>query len=210
MDDALRALKAELYPIMKRANQRLYRLEQANLTSSHGYRAASRVTGRSDKPRFSIGGGTLEELQDERVRIQNFLDYQTSTVKGTRDLLGRYAEQMRVPYSRNAEQLVSNSSQFFRLSNRVREYVRNTPQARHISSDEVFLGISRAVNTGVVDLSNIDFDNFNITDEQMDVILGGSGAQTARRSLFDELDDVGGDWTYGSTITFDEYDPRDF
>ena len=135
MDDALRALKAELYPIMKRANQRLYRLEQANLTSSHGYRAASRVTGRSDKPRFSIGGGTLEELQDERVRIQNFLDYQTSTVKGTRDLLGRYAEQMRVPYSRNAEQLVANSSQFFRLSNRVREYVRNTPQARHISSD---------------------------------------------------------------------------
>lgn len=207
--DALEALKKELRPLIKKANQRLYRLEQAQLTSSHGYTAAQRVTGRSEKPRFGIVNKSLQELQDERQRVDNFLEYQSSTVTGTRELLQRYAEQMRVPYARDTEQLVDNSSRFFRLSNRVKQYIRNTSQSRHISSDEIFMGISRAVNNGEIDLQTLDFENFDLTEYQMEAILEGSGATTRTTSVFDDLDamdEVG----YDTAIRFDEYDPNDF
>jgi hypothetical protein len=159
-DPRVEALKQELKPLIKKANQRLLRLEQSNLTSSHGYRAAQEVTG-SDKPRFVTRDKSLEELQDDRQKMMNFIDYKSSTVTGTKKLLKNYAQQMRVPFQNNPERLVQESSKFFRLSKYVQEFIRNTTQERHISSDEVFMGISRAVDAGEVNLNDVDFEDFH-------------------------------------------------
>src|SRR6185437_10875129 len=110
-DPRLEALKQELKPLMKRANQRLLRLEQADLTSSHGYQAAQKVTG-AERPRFNVRDKTLEQLQDDKQRMLNFLDYKSSTITGTKQLLKDYAQQMRVPFQNDSERLVQESSKF--------------------------------------------------------------------------------------------------
>lgn len=207
-DPRIEALKNELRPMIKRANQRLLRLEQGGLTSSHGYQAAQDVTGRG-KPRFGIGGKSLEELQDIRRKARNFLDYKSSTVTGSKELLKSYAKQMRVPFSDDPERLVEESSKFFRLSNYVQEYIRNTSQERHISSDEVFMGISRAVDAGNVDLDDINFEDFDLNMDQMERIIQEAGGDTQFGDLFDDLANMD-EIDYGSNIRIREFDPEDF
>lgn len=207
-DPRIEALKKELRPLMKRANQRLLRLEQSNLTSSHGYRAAQEVTG-SERPRFNIKDKTLEQLQDDRQKMMNFLDYKSSTVTGTKQLLKNYAQQMRVPFQNDTERLTQEASKFFRLSKYVQEYIRNTTQERHISSDEVFLGISRAVDAGEVNINNMDLEDFDLTMEQMERIVREAGGETRTNNLFDDLENMD-NVNYRGRVRIRNFDPNDF
>lgn len=207
-DPRVEALKQELKPLMKRANQRLVRLEQNNLTASHGYQAVQQTTGQQ-RPRFNAGGKTAEELQADKQRILNFLDYKSSTVTGTKQLLKNYAKQMRVPFQNDAERLVEESSKFFQLASYVKQFIRTTSHERHISSDEVFMGISRAVDAGEVSLRNMDFEDFNVSMEQMETIVREAGGGHRAKSLFDELDDME-DVKYTGKMRVREFDPNDF
>ena len=207
-DPRLEALKQELKPLMKRANQRLLRLEQADLTSSHGYQAAQKVTG-AERPRFNVRDKTLEQLQDDKQRMLNFLDYKSSTITGTKHLLRDYAQKMRVPFQNDPERLAQESGKFFRLSKYVQEFIRNTTQERAISSDEIFLGISRAVDAGEVSLDDIDFEDFDLAQEQMERIVREAGGQTRTNSLFDELENMD-NVEYRGSMRIRGFDPNDF
>lgn len=207
-DPRIEALKAELRPLIKRANQRLLRLEQDGLTSSHGYQAASQAT-RKEKPRFGIRDKDLAELQDIRRKTRNFLDYKSSTVSGSKQLLKTYAQQMRVPFQNDSERLVQESSKFFRLSKYVQEYIRNTSQERAISSDEIFLGISRAVEAGDVNLQNLDFEDFDLSMEQMETIVREAGGDTQIGDLFEELSNME-NTEYRGSMSISQFDPNDF
>lgn len=203
-DPRVEQLKQELKPLMKRANQRLLRLEHTGLTDSHGYRAVQNMTAQ-ERPRFGTRNKSLEELQDQKQRILNFLDYKSSTVRGAMALLSTYADKMRVPFADDPNRMLQESGKFFRLSNYVKQYIRNTSQERHISSDEVFMGISRAVDAGDINLEAIDFDDFDLSMEQMESIVRRAGGNS-RNDLFEDLGNV----QYKRSVRVKAFDPNDF
>lgn len=188
-DPRLEALKQELKPLAKKVNQRLLRLERKEgYSATHGYQAVKRATGQ-ERPRFNLGGKTVEQLLADKQKMLNFLEYKNSTISGVNKELKRMARQIGVP-SDNPQQLMQHAGQFYRLSNVMQDYIRNSSQTRHLSSDEVFMGINRAVEAGDVNLGAIDFSNFNLGMEEMEAIIRRASGEQRPLDLREQLDNV--------------------
>lgn len=214
-DQQLKNIKAQLRPLIKRANQRILRLEQQGLTSSPAYQKVTQMLDDVSKPRFGVRGKSLEDLQDDRVKLNNFLEYKTSTIGGTKEQLQRFAKQMQRPYAADATRLYSEASGFFRIANKITEYIRSSSSHAHIDSDVLFRGISRAIDLGVIDLTSSDLDL-----SQIEEIIGlaiDSSSMPGTGDIFRDLatmsdDDIEGiDFDYIQDTWFiDDFDPDAF
>ena len=90
----VKAVKAEMSKLASMANKRIARLESANLESSPAYKKW--VDDGSVK--FGVKGKTHNELQAELSRLKNFINAETSTVRGVNNTLKEMAKNTGIKY----------------------------------------------------------------------------------------------------------------
>ena len=106
------------------ANKRLARMEQQNITMSPAYKKWVEEGGQ----KFGIKGKSTEEVRAEVARLNKFIKQTTSTVKGTKKYLTNIASQVGIKQWGSFQSLNTQLSTFFEVSERVREYLRNTKE----------------------------------------------------------------------------------
>ena len=106
------------------ANKRLKRMEEQNLSMSPAYRKWIDEGGQ----KFGIKGKTNAEVKAEVARLNKFLKQTTSTVRGTKKYMSNIADQVGIKQWGSFDSLNSQLKDFFEVSNRVQEYLKNTKE----------------------------------------------------------------------------------
>ena len=106
------------------ANKRLARMEQQNLTMSPAYKKWIEEGGQ----KFGIRGKNAEEVRVEVARLNKFIKQTTSTVRGTKKYLNNVANQVGIVNYDSYQSLNSQLKDFFEVSDRVREYLKNSKE----------------------------------------------------------------------------------
>lgn len=165
--DKLKALKQEANRLVSMANKRLRRLEKNELTNTPAYQAYIKQGG---KP-FSTKGKDYNELQKELARLRNFIDAQTSTVKGVNQFLKEMAENTGIKY-KNLKDLRVKADKFFELSSKIEQYLRNVHDvASAISYQKIWQQINVYVKDNKLDLSQSNLDLEQMIEVVTDAIL---------------------------------------
>ena len=132
------------------ANKRLARLEKNGLTDSPAYQKFMEGGG----GRFSIRGKTGSELTKELIKINNFIEMKTSTVKGLNQVLKDTAYRVGVEYE-DIKQLQRYSSKFFELYNKSMQYLDTVENLGHaFDSTEVMETVRQLVKQEKIDLAD--------------------------------------------------------
>lgn len=137
------------------ANKRLKRLENAGLTDSPAYQKW--VEAGAEK--FSVKGKDHNELQRELSRLKNFIESETSTVRGVNNVLKQMAQNTGIEYS-NMQELKDNAKTFFELSSKVEQYLRTVDD---IASAIGYQKIWESINQYVKD------ERITLTDAKMNI-----------------------------------------
>lgn len=152
--DKIKALRKEANRLVSMANKRLRRLEKNDLTNTPAYQAYIKQGG---KP-FSTKGKNYNELQHELARLRNFIDSQTSTVKGVNQFLKDIANNTGIKY-KNLKDLRQKADKFFELSSKIEQYLRNVHDvASAISYQKIWEQINVYVKDNKLDLSQSKLD----------------------------------------------------
>lgn len=106
------------------ANKRLKRMEEQNLTMSPSYKKWVDEGGQ----KFGIKGKSTQEVRAEVARLNKFLNQTTSTVRGTKKYLTNVADQVGITDYNSFQSLNSQLKDFFEVSDRVREYLKNSKE----------------------------------------------------------------------------------
>ena len=106
------------------ANKRLKRMEDQDLTMSPAFKNWLDEGGQ----KFSIKGKTIQEVKVEVARLNKFLNQTTSTVRGTKKYLTNVAGQVGITNYNSFQSLNSQLTDFFEVSDRVREYLKNSKE----------------------------------------------------------------------------------
>ena len=106
------------------ANKRLKRMEEQDLTMSPAYKKWVDEGGQ----KFGIKGKSTQEVQAEVARLNKFLKQTTSTVRGTKKYLTNVASQVGIVNYDSYQSLNSQLKDFFEVSDRVREYLKNSKE----------------------------------------------------------------------------------
>ena len=123
------------------ANKRLKRLEDAGLNDSPAYQKW--VEAGSEK--FSVKGKDHNQLQRELSRLKNFIESETSTVRGVNNVLKQMAQNTGIEYS-NMQDLKDNAKTFFELSSKVEQYLRTVDDiASSIGYQKIWESINQYV-----------------------------------------------------------------
>lgn len=140
------------------ANKRIQRLENAGLKESPAYKRWLRDGGE----KFSVRGKTYREVQSEVKRLNRFIEAQTSTVRGTNNVLKEMAKNTGQTY-KNLEELKLKSAKFFELASKTEQYLRNIHDA---GSAIGYQKIWEQINTYVKE-SNADLSDGKLNLDQM-------------------------------------------
>ena len=160
------------------ANKRLARLEKNNLEDSPAYKKFLESGG----TKFSIRGKKGSELSKELIKIDNFINMKTSTVKGLNKVLRDTADRVGVTY-KDMKQLQAYSSRFFELYNKSLQYLDTVEKMGHaFDSTEIMETVKQVVEQEKIDLAEsgqaIDEMAQRVTDMLTDIdnhdeLLGG-------------------------------------
>ena len=132
------------------ANKRLARLEKNGLQDSPAYKKFMESGG----GKFSIRGKTGSELSRELIRINNFIDMKTSTVKGLNQVLKDTADRVGVKY-KDMKQLQEYSSRFFELYNKSLQYLDTVEKMGHaFDSTEIMETVRQLVKQEKINLED--------------------------------------------------------
>ena len=137
------------------ANKRLKRLENAGLDDSPAYQKW--VEAGAEK--FSIKGKDHNQLQRELSRLKNFIDSETSTIRGVNNVLKQMAQNTGIEYS-NMKELKDNAKTFFELASKVEQYLRNVDD---MASAIGYQKIWESINQYVKD------ERITLTDAKMNI-----------------------------------------
>ena len=137
------------------ANKRLKRLENAGLDDSPAYQKW--VEAGAEK--FSVKGKDHNQLQRELSRLKNFIESETSTVRGVNNVLKQMAQNTGIEYS-NLQDLKDNAKTFFELSSKVEQYLRTVDD---IASSIGYQKIWESINQYVKD------ERITLTDAKMNI-----------------------------------------
>ena len=143
-------LRKEISRKASLANKRLARLEKNGLTDSPAYQKF--IEGGGTK--FSIRGKTGSELTKELIKINNFIEMKTSTIKGLNQVLKDTADRVGVEY-KDIKQLQQYSSKFFELYNKSMQYLDTVENLGHaFDSTEVMETVRQIVKQEKIDLAD--------------------------------------------------------
>ena len=150
MSSEYKATRREVSRKASLANKRIARLEKNNLTDSPAYQKFMESGGQ----RFSIRGKTGSELTKELIKINNFIEMKTSTVKGLNQVLKDTASRVGVTYKDMAD-LRQKSGKFFELYNKAMQYLDTVENMGHaFDSTEVMESVRQIVKQEKIDLSD--------------------------------------------------------
>ena len=159
MSSEYKATRTEVSRKASLANKRIARLEKNGLTDSPAYQKFMESGGQ----RFSIRGKTGSELTKELIKINNFIEMKTSTVRGLNQVLKDTAARVGVTYKDMAD-LHKQSSKFFELYNKAMQYLDTVENMGHaFDSTEVMESVRQIVKQEKIDLS----DSETLVDEMI-------------------------------------------
>lgn len=158
-EQKLAELKREIQRKANIAHKRLKRLEKNNLTELPAYKQWVK----EGAVRFGVRGKTPEQLQQELNRVNRFLESKTSLVREANKYLKETADIVGVKY-KSVKELPELLSNFFRLSDKVEEYLRLTEGS---ASAIGYHKIWEVVNE-VVEVEEMTMD---MTDEQLEELM---------------------------------------
>ena len=166
--------------VMAVANKRIDRLEKNELTDSPAYQKYITEVG----AKFSVKGLKHNELQSLVAKLKNFMEAETSTVRGLNNTLKNMAKATGIKYE-NIKDLQGKAKGFFELSSKVEQYLRNVEDiASAIGYQKIWEAINQYVKSGEIDLTDSDGDIDGMVKAVTDAIkeydkpiekLGGSG-----------------------------------
>lgn len=149
--------KTEISRMVSMANKRLARLEKGGLQDSPAYKKLVD----NGNFRFSVRGKTHNELQKEVAKLVNFVNSETSTIRGINNNLKEIASNTGIEY-KNLKDLRQKASKFFDLSSKVEQYLRTVNDvASAIGYQKIWEAINSYVkNEGAnLDDANNDLDS---------------------------------------------------
>lgn len=163
--------------VMAVANKRIDRLEKNELTDSPAYQKYITSVGH----RFSVKGLSHNELQSLVSKLKNFMEAETSTVRGLNATLKNMAKATGIKYD-NIRDLQSKAKGFFELSSKVEQYLRNVEDiASAIGYQKIWEAVNQYVSTEKIDLANADDEI-----EELSKVVGGLIADHAKGKLIDK------------------------
>ena len=145
----IQELKKEIQRKANIAHKRLKRLEKNNLTQLPAYQQWVK----DGKVRFGVKGKNYNELQAELARLNRFLDSKTSLVREANKYMKDIANMTGVKYG-SVKELPDKLSNFFRISEKVEEYLRNVEgSASAIGYHKIWEVVNEVVESEKVDLA---------------------------------------------------------
>lgn len=155
-EEKIRKYRQEASRLVSMANKRLQRLEYNKLTDNTAYQSLVGEDGK--KPRFSIRGKDYNEVQREVARMNKFLNSETSTVRGSHRVLKEMAKNTGIKY-KNLTELKKSASSFFRLANKVEEYLRTVEdRASAVGYQKIWEAVNQYVQEETIDLAEAEND----------------------------------------------------
>lgn len=152
--ERIRAYRQEASRLASKANKRIDRLEKNDLQSSPAYQKWVKDGG----VRFGVKGKTYNEVQAEVARLNNFLNSETSTVRGIENVLKTMADNTGIKYG-DLSDLRSKASNFFEIASKLEQYYRTVlDMGSAIGYQELWEVINSYVATEELDLSAADLD----------------------------------------------------
>lgn len=180
-EQKLAELKREIQRKANIAHKRLKRLEKNNLTELPAYKQWVK----EGAVRFGVRGKNVEQLQQELNRVNRFLESKTSLVREANKYLKETADIVGVKY-KSVKELPELLSNFFRLSDKVEEYLRLTEGS---ASAIGYHKIWEVVNE-VVEVEEMTMD---MTDEQLEELMAKVIEAIGIESELEALDNL--NWT---------------
>lgn len=180
-EQKLAELKREIQRKANIAHKRLKRLEKNNLTELPAYKQWVK----EGAVRFGVRGKNVEQLQQELNRVNRFLESKTSLVREANKYLKETADIVGVKY-KSVKELPQLLSNFFRLSDKVEEYLRLTEGS---ASAIGYHKIWEVVNE-VVEVEEMTMD---MTDEQLEELMAKVIEAIGIESELEALDNL--NWT---------------
>lgn len=174
----LKEAKKEITKLASMANKRLQRLENANLESSPAYKKWV-----SDgQVKFSVKGKDHNQLQQELSRLQNFINAETSTVRGANNVLKEMAKNTGIKY-KNLNDLRSKAEKFFELASKVEQYLRTVDDiASAIGYQKIWEAINTYTKDSKTDLANSETDIDSLVETVTKMLNGTNHAKELENS----------------------------
>lgn len=139
--DKVKKYRTEASRLASMANKRLKRLEQSGLTDSPAYQKWVR----DGKVKFGVRGKSHRELQTEVSRMNQFINSQTSTIRGVNTQLKEMAKNTGIKY-KNLKELRASAKTFFELASKVEQYLRTVDNmASAIGYQKIWTAINKYV-----------------------------------------------------------------
>lgn len=183
----LRELKSEISKKASMANKRLKRLEKNGLTDLPSYKNWVTYNG---GVKFSVKGKNYNELKSELARVNNFIDNQTSTVRGANKYLKNIADTVGLKYDRVSD-LKNSTSNFFELVSKVGQYMDSTAQiAQAMGYQKMWEVVNNYLQENAVDLSDSIEDVDDMIEDISEMMHDEYTLEVARSisDSFTELD----------------------
>lgn len=152
--ERIKAYRQEASRLASKANKRIERLEKNDLQSSPAYQKWVK----DGSVRFGVKGKTYNEVQAEVARLNNFLNSETSTIRGIENVLKTMADNTGIQYD-DLSDLRSKASNFFEIASKLEQYYRTVlDMGSAIGYQELWEVINSYVATEELDLSAADLD----------------------------------------------------
>lgn len=139
------------------ANKRIRRLEESDFNSSPAYQKWLKEGGEF----FKVQGKTQAEVWNEYYRVKNYLDSKTSSITGTKQVLNNMNQYTGMNLN-TYEEIIEASGDFFRLAQRVSEYLSVIGLGAVFDSNQIYNMISYVTQDLEIDL--VDMDIGGMTD----------------------------------------------
>lgn len=160
-NDKRRKYAIEISKLASKANKRLKRLELQNLTSSPAYQKFLQL----GVNKFSVKNKDYNQLQSEKMKLLNFLNSQTSTIRGLNKSLRTLSSSTGLK-NQSVLQLHTKAKTFFAIAQKIEEYLDNVEgSALTIGYEKIWEVVAKYVNDSQDSMSDFDVDITKMIDE---------------------------------------------
>lgn len=162
----IKKFRTEASRLASMANKRLKRLENAGLKDSPAYKKWLDEGGE----KFAVRGKDYNQLQREMARMRNFINAETSTVRGVNSVLKTMANNTGIKY-KNLAELRQSAGKFFELASKVEQYLRTVEDmASAIGYQKIWEAINQYVQKERIDLTNGQLNIEEMTQRIIDAM----------------------------------------
>lgn len=154
---AVQNIKAELRGKVAKANKRVSRLEENDLTELSAYKGYSNKANYKGGEKFTSAGSDYRELQKELARVDKFLNNKTSLVRQANKQLKEIANNTGIKYD-NVADLPALTANFFELASKAEQYLRNVQGTEAVQYQEIWEEINQYLEKQGIDLNDAGTD----------------------------------------------------